>query len=100
MKAEAESISLSGEYVENPTWYADSGWKSEQNCQSNSMTQELIRNGGGPEPTRHPSARFRQAQHYSGKKWRLFIVYSHSSEILACPGEGLRGTALVAARFG
>jgi hypothetical protein len=34
------------------------------------------------------------------KKRRSVIVYSHSSEILTFPGEGLRGTALVAARFG
>jgi len=33
------------------------------------------------------------------EKWRSFTVYSHSSEILTFPGDPLRGTALVAARF-
>jgi hypothetical protein len=101
MKEEAESIYLSGEYVKNnPTWHAeDSGWKSEQ-------IATALRDAGvdqkraGPKRQGIPRPGSARRSTTPEKKWRLFIVYSHSSEILTCPGEGLRGTALVAARFG
>jgi hypothetical protein len=100
MMAEADSIYLSGEYVKNDSTRQseDSGWKNEQIARA-LRDAGVDPKRGGPETRKASLGPVPLGGAPLPKKWRFFIVYSHSSEILTFPGEGLRGTALVEARF-